>query len=319
MELFANCWPEKYRPKTLNDIVLTPENRKYFEQIREKGECPNLMLSGPPGIGKTSNSHIIVKDILDCQYIYINASEENGIDTIRSKVINFAQTRSIDGKIKIVILDEADGLHGPSGGSGRTSAQQALRNVMEEYAGTTRFILTCNYPFKVIPALHSRCQEIDLTPPFEECVKHCIGILKKEKVKVPEEHKQKLFKLIKNIYPDLRKIINTLQKNVINNTLNIKKIESNLDFALAVFKNITSKKPIELIREHVIQNEIHFNNDYLQLLHDMHDIVFKTNMDSNIKRDMLIHLGIAMLNHEQVMDKEVNFFTTVLEITKLLD
>jgi DNA helicase TIP49 (TBP-interacting protein) len=106
MELFANCWPEKYRPKTLNDIVLTPENMQYFAQIKEKGECPNLMFFGPPGMGKTSLAHILVKNILDCQYIYINASEETGIDVIRSKVINFAQTRSIDGKIKIVILDE---------------------------------------------------------------------------------------------------------------------------------------------------------------------------------------------------------------------
>lgn len=317
MDIFSNLWCEKYRPKTLEDIVLSKENRLYLQEIKTKGECPNLMFFGNPGIGKTTLSKIIVNNLLNCQYIYINASEEAGIDTIRSKVINFAQTRSIDGKIKVVILDEADGMSSTQGGSGRTSAQQALRNVMEEYAETTRFILTCNYPYKVIPALHSRCQDIDLTPPFQDCLKYCTNILKNEKIQVAPEEIQKLSKLIKNLYPDLRKIINTIQKNISNNTLNIKKIESNLDFAQDILKKILSKKPLETTREYVIQNEINFNNDYLQLLHDLHEVVYKSSLSADKKRDALICLGVSMLNHEQILDKEINFFTTVLELSKL--
>ena len=117
---------------------------------------------------------VLAKQVLDCQYLYINASDENGIDTIRSKVTQFAQTRSIDGNIKIIILDECDGLS--------QDAQRALRNTMEEYAEITRFVLTANYSHRIIPALQSRCQSLDLTPPLELCVDRVIHILKSENI-----------------------------------------------------------------------------------------------------------------------------------------
>ena len=104
---------------------------------------------------------LIVKEELKCQYLYINASDENGIETIRSKVTNFSRTKSIDGRIKVIILDEVDGL--------TQDAQRALRNTMEEYSAFTRFILTANYNHRVIPAIQSRCQSFDLTPPITLC------------------------------------------------------------------------------------------------------------------------------------------------------
>jgi replication factor C small subunit len=311
MGLFDNLWVMKYRSLKLDDVILSTDNRAFFEEIRRKAECPNLMLTGSPGIGKTLVSKVIVEDLLDCQYIYINASDESGIDTIRTKVMAFAQTRSLDGKIKVVILDECDGI--------TFIGQQALRNAMEEYAATTRFILTCNYPYKVIPAIHSRCQSIDMTPPFDDCFKHCIGILKKEKVKVDTENKKKLYELIKSIYPDLRKIINVLQKNTIDGKLVINQYDGNLDFAADILDKLISKKDILSIREYVIHNEINFSNDYRQLLHDLHSVVFKSAICLDKKRDMLIHIGISLLHHEQVMDKEINFFTCMLEISRLLN
>jgi len=317
MGVFDNLWCFKHAPKKLEDLVLTIDNRAFFEDIRRKGECPNLMLAGSPGLGKTTISKIIVNDILDCQYLYINASEESGVDVVRSKIMSFAQTRSIDGKIKVVILDEIDGASN-SVATGRTSAQQALRNVMEEFAGTTRFILTCNYPYKVIPAIHSRCQSVDMTPPYEECLVHCINILKKEKVKVNAENKKKIVELIKSIYPDIRKIINTLQKNTINNELIIRQFDSNLEFASAVFEKLTTKKDVMGIRAYVIQNEITFGNDYRQLLHDLHEVVYQSSLALDKKSNILICLGNALLYHEQVADKEINFFTCLLEITKML-
>ena len=128
--MFNNLYVEKYRPKTLSDLVLSDSNRKYFESIAE--EIPNLLFVGTPGLGKTTLARILVNDILECQYLYINASDENGIDTIRSKVVGFSQTKSLDGKHKVVILDEADGI--------TIDGQRALRNTMEEYSSMTRWV-----------------------------------------------------------------------------------------------------------------------------------------------------------------------------------
>lgn len=317
--MFDNLLVEKYRPKTLDDIVLSEENRNYFDEIKNKQEIPNLMFSGPAGIGKSSLAKILVNDILDCQYLYINASDESGIDTIRSKVINFAQTMSLDGKIKVVILDEVDGLSSVQGGTGRTSAQQALRNVMEEYAGNTRFIMTCNYPYKVIPALHSRCQEFDLTPPFEPSVKRIVEILKAEGIKVPDESKQRLVDLIKSKYPDIRKIINTIQKKIIKNTLIIGETSSDLVFAEEVFQRITNNRDVFELRKYIIQNEIQFDNDYHQLLKDIYEVIYNKDIEFNRKRQLLLCIGVAMYQNQLVLDTEINCYNCLLGISEILD
>ena len=176
--MFQNLFVEKYRPKTLVDIVLTNEERLYFESLKSKEEIPNLLFAGNPGTGKTTLGKIIANDILDCQYLYINASDENGIDTIRSKVIGFASTKSLDGKLKLVLFDECDAL--------TLDSQKALRNVIEEYSENTRFIFTCNYLFKIIPALQSRCQIFNLAPPLDGVLNRVVSILKNEGITVPE-------------------------------------------------------------------------------------------------------------------------------------
>ena len=150
----SDIWCEKYRPSTLNEIVLDKNTKTYFNKVQEENNIPNVLFVGKPGIGKTSLAKIIVNSILKCQYLYINASDENGIDTIRTKVLNFAQTQSLFGNIKVIILDECDGLS--------IDAQKALRNSIEEYHDLTRFILTANYKHKIIPALQSRCQVFDI-------------------------------------------------------------------------------------------------------------------------------------------------------------
>ncbi len=314
-DMFENLLVERYRPQTLDDIILTDKNRKYFENIRKKQEIPHLLFDGNPGIGKTTLAKIIVNDILDCQYLYINASDESGVDTIRTKVTNFAQTGSIDGKLKVIILDEIDGLSGTRGTG--TSAQQALRNVIEEYAANTRFIATCNYRSMVIDALDSRFQAFDLTPPFEKVIERAVSVLKAENVTVDEDQKPKLVALVKANHPDIRKVIGELHKNIIDGKLVLEEQHDKLDFAQSVFDKIVGKK-ISEVRQYVIQNEIKFGNNYHTLLKNVFDVVYKCDLDFEKKRIAMITIASAMGQHSQVMDQEINAYACLLELGGLV-
>lgn len=311
-------WSQKYRPKTLADIVIDENTRASFTDLIAKKQIPNLMLSGNPGVGKTTLAKVLVNE-LQADHLYINASDETGIDTIRSKVIGFSETRSLNGGIKIVILDEADGLSGVVA-SGRASAQQALRNVMEEYSENTRFILTANYPSKIIPALHSRCQHIDLIPPLQECAKFCFNILVKEGVKFSGEDKKQLGKLIKSRYPDMRKIINSLQQNTVDGVLTIQDDSERLYVAQKVFKMVTNnnhlKKPMKEIRKFIIQNEAEFQ-DYHDLLTDLFEVVFESDLEEARKAEMLLIITEAMYRHTIVMDQEINCFSAIIQLLRV--
>ena len=299
--MFQNLFVEKYRPRKLEDIVLTPEEKAYFESLKTKDEIPNLLFAGNPGTGKTTLSKIIATDILDCQYLYINASDENGIDTIRSKVIGFASTKSLDGKLKIVLFDECDAL--------TLDSQKALRNVIEEYSENTRFIFTCNYLFKVIPALQSRCQIFNLTPPLDGVLNRVISILKKEEIIVPDTEKQKLVELVRSGYPDLRRIINDIQKFSFTGTLYIKENQAK-GIASKVVDKIRKKSSPQELRKYVIEREQDFSGDYLQLLKEMFEVLFEADAKPN---DLLI-LSEGMYKDAIVIDKEINWFSTCLKL-----
>jgi replication factor C small subunit len=299
--MFQNLFVEKYRPKTLTDIVLTDEERQYFESLKSKEEIPNLLFAGNPGTGKTTLSKIIANDILDCQYLYINASDENGIDTIRSKVIGFASTKSLDGKLKLVLFDECDAL--------TLDSQKALRNVIEEYSDNTRFIFTCNYLFKIIPALQSRCQIFNLTPPLDGVLNRVVAILKNEGITVPDTEKPKLVELVRSGYPDLRRIINDIQKFSFTGTLVIKDNQVK-GIANKVIEKITSKvTPFEL-RKYVIEREQDFSGDYLQLLKEMFEVAYNNNLDPKA----LLTISEGMYKDAIVVDKEINWFSTCIQL-----
>jgi len=299
--MFQNLFVEKYRPRKLEDIVLTTEERLYFESLKSKEEIPNLLFAGNPGTGKTTLSKIIATDILDCQYLYINASDENGIDTIRSKVIGFASTKSLDGKLKIVLFDECDAL--------TLDSQKALRNVIEEYSENTRFIFTCNYLFKIIPALQSRCQIFSLTPPLDGVLNRVVSIFKNEGITVPDTEKQKLVELVRSGYPDLRRVINDIQKFSYTGTLSIKDNQVK-GIANKVVEKIKAKVSPQELRKYVIEREQEFSNDYLQLLKEMFEVLFETDSNAN----SLLVISEGMYKDAIVIDKEINWFSTCLKL-----
>lgn len=304
--MFNNLWVEKYRPKTIDEMVLSGENRAYFKTL--KNEVPNLLFVGTPGIGKTTIAKIIVQDILKCQYLYINASDENGIDTIRSKVCGFSQTKSLDGSIKIVILDEADGI--------TIDGQRALRNTMEEYSSFTRFILTANYKHKIIPAIQSRTQYFDLNPSVQDVLSRIVYILRTENIEVPTTERVNLARVIKDNYPDIRKIINTIQKYSVSGVLHIKDTADRNDIVTKINNHLVSKKVLEL-RKFLIENENEFQGDYASLLKHYLNFIYNSDTKPDNKRQIIVIISEYLYRDAFVLDKEINAFACFCQLEKL--
>ena len=304
--MFDNLWVEKYRPKTVDDIILTDENLAIINKFVGDNEIPNLMFAGPPGTGKTTLAKIIVNSILQCQYLYINASDENGIETIRTKVVQFSQTRSIDGNIKVVILDECDGLS--------QDAQRALRNIMEEYAKITRFVLTANYSHRIIPALQSRCQSMDLTPPLDRCMDRIYYILKNENISVSTGQADQLGRFIRNNYPDLRRTINELQKFCRDSAIHISDTSKNEEFVAAIFTLITKGAVLKL-RKYIIENEQKFNSDYPVLLKSLFDYIDNVQISDDGKKMCLVIVAEALYRSAFVADQEINCYSCLIQLS----
>ena len=299
---YNKLWVEKYRPKNLNDVVLSAEVKEHFESLND--DTPHLLFYGSPGTGKSTMAKVIVNDILKCQYLYINASDENGVDTIRNKVISFAQTRSVDGKKKVVILEEADGLTGDS--------LRILRNVMEDYEGTTRFILTANYFNKVIEPIRSRCLLFKLQPDLKEIVIRCIHILQAEKITVEESQKSALLAHIETNYPDLRRIINDLQKFSTSGKLIMKEQHQISDIVNYVYDNLLSKTSSLEIRAKIIENEKTFNGDYQTLMKELFEVFYNSkNVKEITKKMVMCDIGEYMFRDCTVLDHEINFYMCI--------
>jgi len=206
-----SLWAEQYRPDALLGYVGNEPLKKAVELMIEKKDIPHLLLYGTAGTGKTTLAKLLVNNI-PCDYLYINASDDNGIDNVREKLKYFAMGAGFK-SLKIVILDEADYLSLP--------AQASLRNMLEAYSANTRFIFTCNYPEKMLDALISRCQTYEIKPLSKnEIAKKLIEILQSEKVTFTKED---IVFCVSTYYPDIRKIINFSQQSNINGTLKINK------------------------------------------------------------------------------------------------
>jgi len=309
-EQLMNVWVEKYRPSKLADMVLSEPLRAFVEECKRKGEIPNMLLVGNAGTGKTTLAKVIINEILDAQYFYINASEKNGIDEVRTSILTFAQTKSLDGKIKVIFLDEFDNF--------TDAGQRALRNVMEEYAGNTRFILTGNYLHRIIQPIQSRCQVFtDFTPPIGEYAKRIKYILQQEKVTIEAGQVDRIKEVIRYYYPDLRRIINYIQRSVIDNKLVIQDVINNEGFAEDILGKIEDKEDLMSIRKFIIESEQSFGNDYPKLMKDLFNSVYKSSMKEDKKRLALLQVSEYLYRSALVMDQEINFFSCLIALSQL--
>lgn len=304
--MFDNLWIEKYRPKTIDDIVLSDNNKTVVENFCKTKDIPQLLFVGNAGIGKTSLAKIIINDILKCQHLYINASDENGIETIRSKVTSFSKTKSYDGTIKVIVLDEVDGL--------TLDAQRCLRNTMEEYSGYTRFILTANYEHKVIPALKSRCQSLDLIPPIEKYIDRCLHVLKCENIELSDVDRTDIKAVCKEAYPDLRRAINEIQLRVVDGKIVHREFNQIDTFVSNVYKLIQSGKTLKL-RKSIIENEARFNGDYQIFLKELFNHIHDVDIAPDTKRKQLIVVAEHIYRSSFVADQEINCYSCLLSLT----
>jgi replication factor C small subunit len=232
-----NLWVEKYRPEVLEQYISNESIKNKVEDYLQQGSIQNLLLHGVAGTGKTTLAKLIANN-LNCDLLYINASDERGIDTIREKIIPFASSLGF-GDIKIVILDEADYI--------TPQAQATLRNTMESFSGNTRFILTCNYLERIISPLQSRCQTFEIKPPSKQDVAwRCVDICKNEKVDIDNIA---LKTIVNAHYPDIRKIINTIQGSVVNHVVKLDKSTLKDDLNDQVITLLISNSKLSDIRQ----------------------------------------------------------------------
>jgi len=301
-------WTELYRPSTLTDYVFRDDaQRKQVQGWVDSGMIPHLLFSGAPGVGKTTLAKILVNllNINEYDVLEINASRENSVDAVREKITNFVATMPF-GEFKVVLLDEADYIS-PNG-------QAALRGVMETYASTARFILTCNYPNKVIPALHSRCQgfhieKIDTTEFTARVATVCVT----EGVNVDIDT---LDSYVKATYPDLRKCINLVQMNTVDGQL-VKPQESDsatADYRLAVVDLFKEGKILDARKLLCTQVRADEMDELFRWMYDNLEL-WSTTQEGQDQAVLIIAKGLR--NIPMVADQEINLSATLVELCQI--
>jgi replication factor C small subunit len=294
---------EKYRPTNIDNYVGNESIKNTIKSYIDQNDIQNLLFYGPAGTGKTTLAKLITKNI-DCDLLYINASDERGIETIRDKVSGFASTMSFK-PLKVVILDEADFL--------TIMAQASLRNVIETFSRSTRFILTCNYLERIIDPLQSRCQTLKIVPPDRlDIINHLMKVTNKENIK---HSVSDLETIVNNNYPDVRKMLNTIQISTVNNTIKLDEtvlVESNyMDKALTELKK---KKPNwRTIRQIIADSNVSDFEGFYRYLYD------KSNEYAPGKEGMIAYyINEYSYQSNFRIDKEVNCMALMSKIIETI-
>jgi len=293
---------ERYRPTTLENYVGNEHIKKTINQYLSQNDIQNLIFYGPAGTGKTTLAKLIIKN-LDCDYLYINASDERGIETIRDKVSGFASAASFK-PLKVVILDEADFL--------TIQAQASLRNVIETFSRTTRFILTCNYVERIIDPLQSRCQTLKIVPPSKQDIAyHLMDVFKSEEIGCGADD---LRTIVNQHYPDIRKMLNTIQLSTQDGEIVIdKSVLVSSNYMTQVIKELKNAKPNwRTIRQIIANANVNDFEEFYRYLFDNASIY------ADGKEGMVaVYINEYTYQSNFRIDKEINALALISKLIEL--
>ena len=302
MDRLNTLWVEKYRPQNLDTYIGNDFIKDKVKVYLESGDVPHLLLHGQAGTGKTTLAKLIVNNI-DCDFLYVNASDENSVDAVRDKIKNFASTAGFK-PFKIIILDEADFL--------TPNAQAALRNIMETFSKHCRFILTCNFVERIIDPIQSRCQTFQVSPPDRKQVaQHLCSVLDQESVLYKLED---VAILVNAGYPDIRRVINAGQRQSISGQLVIDKQSEVLnDYKVKLLEILKSNKDRKTsfteVRQLLADSKVKDYSDAFRLLYDNLDDFAGSN-----KAVSILTLAEGQFQDAQVVDKEINFMAMMIKL-----
>ena len=298
-------WVERYRPVNLENYIGNEHLKTKVSKYISTGDIPHLLLHGKAGTGKTTLAKLLVSNV-DCDQMYVNASDENNVETVRNKIKMFASSVGFK-DLKVIILDECDFL--------TPNAQAALRNLMETFSKHCRFILTCNYVERIIDPIQSRCQSFQIIPPSKkEVAIHTSKILNTEGISFENEQ---IVTMVNSSYPDIRRIINAVQRNIVDNQL-IVDTESLVqnDYKLQVLEILQTqdkKNAFKNLRQLLADSQIRDYADLFRLLYDEIESYGKGHI-----AEVILTIAKYELSDAQVVDKEINAMAMLIEILNII-